>query len=84
MTVGDRMRARMVRNQVKHIQQHLEAMQRDVHGLEYARWKLEVDDLWKRVFQNIQKMGDGPQRAALELIREPWTTYLTHYAAPGE
>ena len=84
MTVGDRMRTRMVHNQVRHIQQHLEAMQRDVHGVEYSRWKLEVDDLWKRVFQNIQKMGEESQQSALQFIREPWTMYLTYYAAPGE
>ena len=84
MNVGDRMRTRMVRNQVRHIQQHLEAMQRDVHGVEYARWKLEVDDMWKRVFQNIQKMGEESQQSALQLIREPWTMYLTYYAAAGE
>jgi hypothetical protein len=59
-------------------------MQRDVHGLEYGRWKLEVDGLWKRIFQGIEKMAEEPQRSALELIREPWTMYLTYYVAPSE
>lgn len=84
MTTTDRIRARLVRNQVRHVHQHLEAMQRDVHGLEYARWKLEVDEMWKRIFQNINQMAEVPQQSALQLIREPWTMYLTYYVAPSE
>ena len=66
-------------NLLKLIEQHLEAMQRDVHGLEYAHWKDEVDDLWKRVFDQITGMSEAPQQAALEMIREDWTSYITHY-----
>ena len=63
------------------IQEHLEAMQRDVHGLEYAPWKREVDALWKRIFEHIGGMAEGPQKSSLERIREEWTTYLTHYVS---
>ena len=48
MTPADRMRVRMVDNHLRLIGEHLESMQRDVHGLEYMPWKREVDDLWKR------------------------------------
>jgi hypothetical protein len=54
-------------------------MQRDVHGLEYAPWKSEVDNLWKRTFEQISHMSEVPQQSALEVVREPWTTYITHY-----
>ena len=63
------------------VQEHLEAMQRDVHGLEYAPWKREVDALWKRIFEHIGRMADGPQQSSLQRIREEWTTYLTHYVS---
>ena len=56
-------------------------MQRDAHGHEFRQWKREVDSMWKGLFQQIDRMSDSPQRDSLELIREPWTTYLTHYAA---
>ena len=79
MTPTDRMRVRAVGNRLRLIREHLEAMQRDVHGLEYAPWKREVDDLWKRIFEQISRMAQEPQRGALELVREPWTTYITHY-----
>ena len=69
-----------MRNIVVLIQEHLEAMQRDVHGLEFAPWKREVDDMWKRMFHQINRMRPATQVAALEEIREPWTTYLTYYA----
>ena len=54
-------------------------MQRDVHGLEYAHWKEEVDGLWRNIFGKINLMSDSSQQAALELIREDWTSYVTHY-----
>lgn len=79
MTPNDRVLTRLVRNQTKLIHEHLEAMQRDTHGVEYARWKTEVDDLWKGVFDNINGMRPEPQAAALETIRELWTMYVTHY-----
>lgn len=63
------------------IREHLEAMERDSHGLEYPRWNHEVEYLWKRTFMQVNRMASAPQRAALEMIREPWTTYLTHYAS---
>ena len=65
------------------VQEHLEAMQRDVHGLEYGPWKREVDELWKRVFQQVHHMRPVPQKAALEAIREPWTHYVTYYTEVG-
>jgi len=84
VTTTDRIRTRTVRNQLKLVYEHLEAMQRDVHGLEYSRWKQEVDDLWKRIFQQIGMMSTGPQQLSLRLIKEPWTTYLTHYVSTVE
>ena len=75
----DRIRARAVRNCQKRINEHLEAMQRDAHGLEFAPWLAEVDGLWKSIFGNINLMSVGPQKEALESIRELWTTYITHY-----
>jgi hypothetical protein len=59
-------------------------MQRDVHGLEYSSWKQEVDALWKRIFQQIGMMSAGPQQSSLQMIREPWTAYLTHYVPTVE
>ena len=79
MTPTDRIRTRMVSNQMKLIDEHLEAMQRDAHGLEYEPWKREVDELWKQAFTQINHMSPDPQRGALEGIREQWTTYITHY-----
>ena len=80
MTPTDRIRSRTVQNQLKLVQEHLEAMQRDSHGLEYDPWKVEVDAMWKKTFAEISLMSPGPQRASLESIRELWTTYITHYA----
>ncbi len=79
MTPQDRIRLRTVGNQVRMIREHLEAMQRDAHGLEYEPWKAEVDDLWKGVFANVNSMGPDLQPSALESIRELWMTYITHY-----
>lgn len=69
----------MVANNVKLIHEHLEAMQRDAHGLEYEPWKQEVDSLWMRTFQQIDRMNPEPQQQSLEFIRELWMTYITHY-----
>ena len=79
MTPNDRVLTRLVSNQTKLIQEHLEAMQRDTHGVEYTRWRREVDDLWKGVFENVNEMQPQPQMAALEEIRELWTMYVAHY-----
>ena len=84
MSPSDRIRVRTVQNLVKQVHEHLEAMQRDVRGLEYPRWKQEVDGIWKRVFELINHMSQEPQQSSLETIRELWTTYLTHYAGPSE
>ena len=70
---------RLVESNVNHINEHLEAMQRDAHGLEFVPWKLEVDDIWKRTFEIINSMNEDVQKRALELIKETWTTYITHY-----
>ena len=79
MTLPDRMRVRTVGNQISLIKEHLEAMQRDAHGLEYPRWRAEVDDLWKRIFAGINHMKPDSQRHALDSIKELWTLYITHY-----
>ena len=79
-TITDRIRARAVDNYVRLIREHLVAMQRDAHGLEYDPWKQEVDGLWKRTFEQINRMSPMPQRTALESIREHWISYVAHYA----
>ena len=84
MTPTDKIRVRTVRNHIRLIREHLEAMQRNTHGLEYDPWKREVDILWKRSFEQINRMGPGPQQSALETIRELWTSYVAHYAVTGE
>ena len=38
----DKLKTRLVFKRIDYIQEHLEAMQRDPHGLEYAPWKEEV------------------------------------------
>ena len=81
VSVTDRMRSRTVRNQVKLIHEILEAMQRDSHGIEAGPWKREADHLWKSIFEQVNRMSPEPQRLCLEMIREPWTTYATHYAS---
>ena len=75
----DRFKSRLVLNNVAHIQEHLEAMQRDSHGLEYAPWKREVDHIWKRTFEYINGMGKESQATALESIKDTWVSYITHY-----
>jgi len=84
MSPTDMIRTRTVANQVELIREHLEAMQRDAHGLEYDPWKREVDALWKRTFEQINRMSPRPQEAALESIREPWTSYVAHYTLSHE
>lgn len=79
MTPRDRIRVRTVGNKVRMIREHLEAMQRDAHGLEYAPWKVEVDELWKDVFININSLNAESQPAALESVKDLWMTYITHY-----
>ena len=79
MTPQDRIRVRTVGNKVRMIREHLEAMQRDAHGLEYAPWKVEVDELWKIVFMNINEMNADSQPAALDSVKDLWMTYITHY-----
>ena len=75
----DRFKSRLVLNNVAHVQEHLEAMQRDPHGLEYAPWKREVDHIWKRTFEYINGMRDKSQAMALESIKDTWVSYITHY-----
>ena len=79
ITTSDRMRSRAVGNRLRLIQEHLEAMQRDVHGLEFEPWRREVDALWKGTFEQINQMSPEPQQTALETVREPWTVYVAHY-----
>ncbi len=79
MTPQGRIQVRTVGNKVRMIREHLEAMQRDAHGLEYAPWKVEVDELWKTVFININEMDPESQPAALESVKDLWMTYITHY-----
>lgn len=78
-TLTDRIRTRTVGNKVKYIREHLEAMQRDAHGIEYSPWKSEVDAIWKTTFEQIDRMSAGPQEDALEMVRELWMTYISHY-----
>lgn len=80
MTPRDKIRVRTVGNKVRMIREHLEAMQRDAHGLEYAPWKAEVDELWKSLFAEVNELDPEIQPAALESIKELWMTYITHYA----
>ena len=77
----DALYSRLVQNNVARIEEHLEAMQRDPHGLEFAPWKKEVDEIWKRSFERINQMGEYSQRSILESIRETWVHYITHYGA---
>jgi len=84
ITPTDMIRSRLVKNQVRMIREHLEAMQRDAHGLEFDPWKREVDDLWKRTFVQINRMGQEPQQAALEGVKDLWMTYITHYNVIGK
>ena len=79
MTPQDRIKVRTVGNKVRMIKEHLEAMQRDAHGLEYAPWRVEVDELWKAVFTNINELDAESQPAALESVKDLWMTYITHY-----
>ena len=79
MTPQDKILARTVGNKARMIREHLEAMQRDAHGLEYAPWKVEVDELWKEVFISINALNADAQPVALESVKDLWMTYITHY-----
>ncbi len=81
MSPKDKILTRKTKNQFKLIQENIEAMQRDVHGLEYNEWKLEVDGLWSEILGHINKMSPETQQRSLNMIRETWTTYITHYNA---
>ena len=76
---SDILKARLILNKVTRIEEHLEAMQRDPHGLEYAPWKVEVDHVWKQMFELINSMYEDAQLAALESIKETWVSYISHY-----
>ncbi len=80
VTATDMMRARTVENQTRLVREHLEGMQRDAHGLEFGPWKIEVDELWKSIFGQINRMSPAPQQRSLQSIRELWTSYVTHYS----
>ena len=70
ITVSDKIRLRTLDQQLRLIQEHLEAMQRDSHGLEYDPWKCEVDHIWKQIFKIISQMNVTLQQTSLEKIRE--------------
>ena len=81
MSPKDKILTRKIKNQFKLIQENIEAMQRDSHSLEYNEWKLEVDWLWSEVLGHIDQMCADTQQRSLNMIRETWTTYITHYNA---
>ena len=76
---SDIFKTRLILNKVARIEEHLEAMQRDPHGLEYTPWKIEVDHVWKQVFELINSMYEDAQLSALESIKETWVSYISHY-----
>ena len=76
---SDIFKTRLILNKVARIEEHLEAMQRDPHGLEYAPWKIEVDHVWKQVFELINSMYEDAQLSALESIKETWVSFISHY-----
>ncbi len=80
MTPTDKIRTRTVNNRIRLIREHLEAIQRDYHGIEYDPWKREIDALWKNIFDQINRMSVEPQRQALDTIKDLWMIYITHYA----
>ena len=77
----DRLKTRLVFKNIDHIQEHLGAMQRDPHGLEYGPWKLEVDNIWKKIFSEINEMSEEAQKMVLDSMRDIWVSYITHYGA---
>jgi len=81
---SDRLNLRRVSRKLRMVQEHLEAMDRDVHGPEFSPWKEEVDHLWRAIFQLANSMAAEPQREALEMVRETWTSYITHYSGLTE
>ena len=84
ITVSDKIRLRTLGQQLRLIQEHLEAMQRDSHGLEYDPWKREVDHIWKQTFKIISQMSVTLQQTSLEKIRELWMSYVRHYATSNQ
>jgi len=76
---SDVLKSRLILNKIVRVEEHLEAMQRDPHSLEYAPWKVEVDHVWKQVFELINSMDEDAQVSALESIKETWVFYITHY-----
>ena len=76
---SDIFKTRLILNKVARIEEHLEAMQRDPHGLEYAPWRIEVDHVWKQVFELINSMYEDAQLSALESIKETWVFFISHY-----
>tara|TARA_Y100001936_G_C15603878_1_gene423142 strand:+ start:152 stop:403 length:252 start_codon:yes stop_codon:yes gene_type:complete len=77
--INDKIRLKKVEINILLIQEHLESMQRDPYGLEFAAWHKEVDTIWKYIFKQINQMKLDVQKNALEYIREPWTSYASHY-----
>ena len=67
---SDVLKSRLILNKIVRVEEHLEAMQRDPHSLEYAPWKVEVDHVWKQVFELINSMDEDAQVSALESIKE--------------
>ena len=79
MKTNDKIRLRKVKINILLIQDLLESMQRDPYGLEFDPWRKEVDSIWKYIFKQIDYMNPDVQKDALEHIREPWTSYASHY-----
>ena len=79
MYINDKIRLKKVEINILLIQEHLESMQRDPYGLEFEPWRKEVDSIWKYIFKHIDCMKPDVQKKALEHIREPWTSYASHY-----
>ena len=78
--IKSRISKRRIENFIRRIEEHLEALQRDSHSPEYKPWKNEVDTIWKQIFEEISLMPEPSQMIILELIREPWTNYISHYS----
>ena len=81
--IKDRITKRRVANFICRIEEHIEALQRDAHSLEFKPWKNEVDSIWKQIFEEISLVSESSQIVILESIREPWTFYISHYNISG-
>ncbi len=75
----DRMNFRLILRKTALIQEHLESMQRDSFGIEFDAWKIEVDEIWKNIFQVINLLGEESQKIVLVNIQEEWVNYISHY-----